>query len=114
LDRIGWYEENSGGKLHPVGEKKPNKFCLYDMHGNIWEWVEDDWRDRYYRAPDDGGARIDVPRDKSRVVHGGNWYYSTWYCRSTFRMGDGPFSRYAFPGFRLAFLPGQGGIGGKP
>ncbi|MGD9325028.1 MAG: SUMF1/EgtB/PvdO family nonheme iron enzyme, partial [Desulfobacterales bacterium] len=73
LDRAGWYVENSGYKLHPVGEKEPNEFGLYDMHGNIWEWVEDDWHGSYNSAPEDGGAWIDEPRGADRVVRGGSW-----------------------------------------
>ncbi len=62
LSRAGWYHENSDGKLHPVGEKVPNAFGLYDMHGNVWEWVADDGHDNYKTAPNDGRAWIDDPR----------------------------------------------------
>jgi len=47
LQRAGWYDANSGGELHPVGEKEPNGFGLYDMHGNVREWTEDDWHGDY-------------------------------------------------------------------
>ena len=50
-----------------MGEKEPNAFGLHDMHGNVWEWVEDDWHDSYEGAPDDGTPWIDKPRGSTRV-----------------------------------------------
>ena len=92
LDRVGWYEGNSGDRLHPVGEKEPNEFGLYDMHGNVWEWVEDDWHDSYEGAPDDGSAWIDRPRGSGRVIRGGCWFHPAEGCRSAYR-------GWACPGF---------------
>ncbi len=87
-------------KTHPVGQKKPNAWGLYDMHGNVWEWVEDDWHDSYDGAPDDGRAWVDDPRSASadRVIRGGSW--GNWrYCRSAYRGGDSPNDRYYGPRF---------------
>ena len=56
LGDYAWYVENSGFKTHPVGEKKSNPFGLYDMHGNVWEWVQDCDHDSYEGAPTDGTA----------------------------------------------------------
>jgi formylglycine-generating enzyme required for sulfatase activity len=109
LDRAGWYDENSDDKLHPVGEKEPNAFGLYDMHGNVWEWVEDDWHENYRGAPKDGNAWIDDPRGSDRVVRGGSWYNSARYCRSAIRYWIGPGRRIINLGFRLVLLPGQPG-----
>jgi formylglycine-generating enzyme required for sulfatase activity len=109
LDRVGWYYDNSGKKLHPVGEKEPNAFGLYDMHGNVLEWVEDDYHDTYKDGPDDGRAWIDDPRGSARVVRGGCWHSPAWYCRSAYRLGVGPDARVRFLGFRLVLLPGQPG-----
>jgi hypothetical protein len=93
--------------LGPVGEKEANGFGLYDMHGNVWEWVEDDWNKGYKGAPDDGRAWIDEPRGSFRVIRGGSWNGSAGGCRSAYRNGDGPGDRDNFLGFRLVLLPGQ-------
>jgi formylglycine-generating enzyme required for sulfatase activity len=73
LDRAGWYWEISDEQTHPFGEKEPNTFGLYDMHGNVLEWVEDDWHGSYNSAPEDGSAWIDEPRGAFRVFRGGGW-----------------------------------------
>jgi formylglycine-generating enzyme required for sulfatase activity len=101
LKEVGWYSENSGKKLHPVGEKKPNAWGLYDMHGNVWEWVEDDWHDSYKKAPDDGRAWVDNPRGSFRVMRGGGWYDGAQHCRSAVRF-IAPGSRSGSVGFRLS------------
>ncbi len=55
---IAWVEQNSDNHAHPVGEKQPNAFGLYDMHGNVTEWVEDCWHPSFEGAPDDGSAWV--------------------------------------------------------
>lgn len=102
LDRVGWYKNNSGGKLHAVGQKEPNDFGLYDMHGNVWEWVEDDWHNDYKGAPGNGSPWIDEPRGSNRVLRGGGWVVSARVCRSAFRFGGGPDDRAHVLGFRLS------------
>jgi formylglycine-generating enzyme required for sulfatase activity len=102
LEQVGWYYKNSGDQLHPVGEKEPNAFGLYDMHGNVLEWVEDDWHDNYKEAPDDGRAWIDEPRGADRVFRGGSWGFSASYCRSADRYLNSPGNRGNGIGFRLA------------
>ncbi len=102
LDRAGWYVRNSNNQLHPVGEKEANKFGLYDMHGNVWEWVEDDWHDNYKGAPDDGSPWIDKKRGDNRVIRGGFWGNGSRNCRSAIRYFVQPDDRYYGRGFRLA------------
>ena len=86
LGEVAWYGGNSENKTHPVGQKKPNAFGLYDMHGNVWEWCED-----LYKA---GGSR--------RVSRGGGWGdYSRIYTAGD-RGSNDPVLRYIYLGFRLA------------
>jgi formylglycine-generating enzyme required for sulfatase activity len=102
LGEYAWYNDNSEGETHPVGQKKPNAWGLYDMHGNVWEWVEDDWHDDYEDAPEDERAWIDKPRGADRVVRGGSWLHDARLCRSARRYGSSPDYRYFGIGFRLA------------
>ena len=102
LERVGWYSGNSLKQLHPVGEKACNAFQLYDMHGNIWEWVEDDWHYFYNGAPRDGGAWVDSPRVDLKINRGGAWDSAAGFCRSACRRAWLPGYRDGFIGFRLA------------
>lgn len=71
IDELGWYSKNSKSTTHPVGQLDPNGLGLYDMSGNVWEWVEDDWHASYDGAPGDGRAWVDDPRGAGRVIRGG-------------------------------------------
>lgn len=102
LGEYAWYIDNSKDKTHPVGQKKPNQWGLYDMHGNVWEWIEDDWHDSYNGAPNDGHAWIDQPRGAFRVFRGGCWDDVAQFCRSALRSFHSPDSRNGFVGFRLS------------
>ena len=75
LGDYAWFKTNSGGKTHPVGDKKPNAFGFYDMHGNVYQWVEDCYTDNYNEAPADGQAVTKVSNEKDckkRAVRGGS------------------------------------------
>jgi formylglycine-generating enzyme required for sulfatase activity len=85
IDEHAWHIDNSGDSAQPVGQKEPNVWGIYDMHGNVWEWVEDDWHNNYKGAPPDGGAWIDKPRGDSRITRGGSWADVVSYCRSALR-----------------------------
>ena len=85
-----------------MGEKEPNAFSLYDMHGNVWEWVEDDWHANYNTAPNDGRAWIDEPRGALRVIRGGSWLNVAQICRVAGRDRAPPVNRGFNLGFRLA------------
>ena len=102
LKEYGWYSGNSDGKTHPVGKKKPNAWGLYDMHGNVWEWVEDDYHNSYEGAPNDGRAWIDKPRGAERVMRGCGWRDDASDCRSANRSRDKSDYRVTRVGFRLA------------
>ena len=98
LNRIAWYRENSGGRTHPVGGKAPNGFGLYDMLGNVNEWVGD------WHGPYPGGKVTDPTGPGSgsfRVYRGGSWNYVARYCRTANRGRGSPGNRIHFLGFRL-------------
>jgi formylglycine-generating enzyme required for sulfatase activity len=105
LEEVGWFRKNSHYETKPVGLKNPNKFGLYDMSGNVWEWCEDKWHSNYENAPDDGTAWITDTADKSldRVHRGGSCFAYSDYCRSTNRYGNDPALRNFNIGFRLVF-----------
>jgi formylglycine-generating enzyme required for sulfatase activity len=83
-----------------VGTFPPNAFGLYDMHGNVWEWCEDDWKDNYINAPTNGKALIN-PVGESKVIRGGAWLYFAGCCRCSMRNQDLHNARHHYYGFRV-------------
>jgi formylglycine-generating enzyme required for sulfatase activity len=67
------------------GTFPPNRFGLYDMHGNVWEYCLDKWADSYAAAPLDGTAYLSGPSDSARVLRGGSWSHNPAICRSAYR-----------------------------
>ncbi len=99
LGAYAWFNGNSDGQTHPVGEKKANAWGLYDMHGNVWEWCSD------WYGPDAKSAVVDPvgPRGGAfRVLRGGGWYHGAAFCRSANRHGYFPGIRDQSDGFRVA------------
>ena len=85
----------------PVGSFPANAWGLHDMHGNVWEWVQDCWNGSYESAPTDGSAWT-AGRCSARLVRGGSWYDDPSYLRSAFRYSGNRLNRYMDIGFRLA------------
>jgi formylglycine-generating enzyme required for sulfatase activity len=84
LGQYAWHTGNAINATHPVGEKLPNAFGLHDVHGNVWEWVEDCWHDSYKGAPTDGSAWSE--KECSRwVMRGGSFVVYPQNLRSSFR-----------------------------
>lgn len=88
LDRIAWYDENSGGTIHEVGKKEPNAWGLYDMLGNVWEWCWDLYDEQVYGS--------------YRIFRGGSWAEEARGCGASCRRRSHPTFRIDDLGFRLA------------
>ncbi|MBD0372520.1 MAG: formylglycine-generating enzyme family protein [Pyrinomonadaceae bacterium] len=101
LDVLAWYFNNSANKTHPVGEKQPNAWGLYDMLGNVWEWCEDVYHDSYRGAPTDGSAWLAGGDPKYRVLRGGSWIDNAFYCRVNERIRATPDTRQRNSGLRI-------------
>ncbi|RJR15915.1 MAG: formylglycine-generating enzyme family protein [Nitrospiraceae bacterium] len=100
IDSVAWYDSNSGRKTHPVGQRSPNGLGIYDMSGNVWEWVQDWYGEKYYgespkynpNGPNSGTAR---------VLRGGSWSNITRYALTSNRVRYHPDYRFNNVGYRL-------------
>lgn len=123
LREAGWFGENyDNGATHPVGRKAANAFGLFDMHGNVWEWCHDAWEPEAHRDRVDGdddpwheqrlndwklGLEHLMKSDRVRVLRGGSWNITAWYCRSAVRNLIRPDNRFRNIGFRVCLVPGS-------
>ncbi len=104
LGDYAWFYGNSGGRTHPVGEKKPNAWGLHDMHGNVWGWCAD-WYSNTYYATSTTDDPIGSDSGPNRVLRGGSWYSRPSRTRSANRYGFTPVNRSDGIGFRVSRTP---------
>ena len=99
LDDVAWYSSNSGSTTHPVRQKQPNAWGLYDTLGNVWEWCWD-----WFGAYPSGVVTdpVDAGSGSRRVHRGGSWRDGAQVARAAYRSGWTPDYRYGTLGFRLA------------
>jgi formylglycine-generating enzyme required for sulfatase activity len=122
-DLVGWSWANSGGTTHPVGQLKPNAWGIYDMLGNVWEWVQDGYDEKYYKdspAEDPPGPVADdsshrslrhplgrgsithpLSKDMQRTIRGSSWYWNAKSMRVTERRSYKPEYADYSGGFRV-------------
>ena len=104
IEEVAWYEDNSGGRAQPVGQKKPNELGLYDMSGNVWEWCWGRYDGQYYAAANNGDNPTGPGAGWRLVPRGGSWNNRPESCRLAYRLIINLVIRYSYYGFRLVRL----------
>ena len=102
---VAWYYDISGNETNPVGGKQPNAFGLYDMSGNVWEWVQDCYHASYQGAPDDGSAWDGGAECARRVLRGGAFHNNEYDVRCASRDYNNPAAGLDSRGFRVVVSP---------
>jgi formylglycine-generating enzyme required for sulfatase activity/uncharacterized caspase-like protein len=105
LGEYAWYIDNSGDRTHPVGQKKPNSWGLYDMYGNVWEWCQDSY-ELYGVVESDSVRKTGKPIESKNenpcyIIRGGSWNHFSQDCRSASRFHFDANRRRSFIGFRV-------------
>jgi formylglycine-generating enzyme required for sulfatase activity len=99
------YADEPQGKYRrettPVGYFPPNAFGLYDMHGNVYEWCEDDYHESYEKTPTDGSAWLSSDKNTTKILRGGSWLSDPYYCRCAYRLNVDPDLGYYSFGLRV-------------
>lgn len=98
---LGWFGKNSDARTHAVGQKLANALDIFDMSGNVWEWVQDCWHADYTGAPRDGSAWEQNGTCGERVFRGGGWFDSLPFLRAAYRNKYQASSRLSYLGFRV-------------
>ena len=98
INFVAWYSGNSGNKTNPVGQKEPNELGIYDMSGNVWEWVND-WFDYY--TDDSVNNPVGPDSGDAKIVKGGSWFGYAGGNRVSCRGSDEPVNRRSYIGFRI-------------
>lgn len=104
LGQYAWYDENSGNTTHPVGQLKPNGWGLYDVHGNVWEWVQD-WYDVAYYQSSPADDPLGPQQGQMRMLRGGAYWDDQWFARCAFRRRNEPHHRDDYIGVRVVLRP---------
>ena len=104
VDDVAWYELNAVGHPHKTAAKAPNQAGIFDMSGNVSEWCQDNYQEKYYASsPQDNPAG--PAQSSKKVARGGSWYDMAWHTRTTNRTAVPSHAKYGFIGFRLIHQP---------